>query len=282
MPKLSAVGNYPGQPLPPLTPQSFTLGDGWTVTTTDDVPEAPALRRQIVEGSQLYCVAGQLAEPAAHLAAYAGMSGALKTTRAATSYGNWVEAQAALHSPRLAMVHRDRLTAPDQLRFIEARLIQGLGTGPGTIVMLNTHTSAQVCANRLDRIQVLSGQAIAGLLVDLIWRELFGYCSNPWPVPASNTREQAVRIIQRAGRAVNTEEIVAELRRIGHPTVGRTLDYSVRRDLRIREPLRGTPRVVWQWRRRGPVFWAIDVPKTKALRGYDTAQSEARSSSAVA
>jgi hypothetical protein len=282
LPNLATVGNFPDNPLPALTPQAFTLEDGWKVSTTDQVPDAPALRRQVVEGSQLYCVTGHLAGPATQLAGYAGMSAALNTTRAATSYSNWVEAQAALLSPRMALVHRDRQTAPDLLRFIEAKLIQGLGTGPATIVMLNTHTSAQVCANRLTRSDVLSGQAVAGVLVELIWRELFDYRCNPWPVPASNTREQAVRIIQRAGRAVDTEEIVAELRRIGHPSVGQTLDYSVRRDLRIREPLRGTPRVVSEWRRRGPVFWAIDLPKTKALRGYDAAHPRSRRSAEVA
>jgi hypothetical protein len=174
----------------------------------------------------------------------------------------------------MAIVNRDRPTRPDLLRFVEARIIQALGSGPGLIAMLNTHSSAQTCAARLDRPQVLSGQDLGEEVSDLLWDRLLDYYVNDWPVPASNTREQSIRIVMRAGRAVDTDEIVQALRAIGHPSRGLTLERSVRRDLLEREPSRGRPRILsaWHLRRRRQIYWAPDaVTRSAAILGYERA-----------
>lgn len=250
------------------------LPDGWSVTFSPTVTSDLRERRQALAGSQLYCFAGPLADAPNDIAAYAGMSSTLRSLRAADSYQHWVEAQQALRDPRAAIVNRDRPTHPDLLRFVEARVIQSLGSGPGLIAMLNTHSSAQTCAARLNRKQVLAGQDLAEDLADLLWDRLLDWHVNEWPAPASNTREQSIRIIRRAGRALDTDEIVQALRAIGHPSRGLTLDRSVRRDLLEREPSRGRPRILstWHLRRRRQIYWTPDVvTRSNAIMGYERA-----------
>ena len=274
----------PHAPLPRLavghgitvTPGTISLGDGSHLEIATNIPEDAAARRLAVQNATLYCPTGRL-RGTPYLSAYVGLSAALHTDRAATSYTNWVIAQRKITDlTGMALLRRDRPYPHDQLKYVEARVMQNLSNSHGTIALTNRQTSAQIAANRLPRHLVLEGQELADEIAWHIWHRLFNQRTNPWPAPAANTREQAVRIVHRAAteqhRAVDVHDIVTALRAIGHATTARHFDFSVRRDLEQREPSRGRPRIYSTEHHHRRLFWAPTITRRDALDGYNQAK----------
>lgn len=230
-----------------------------------------------VRDATLYCPAGRLHNPTGYLAAYVGLSSALHNVRAARSYTNWVIAQRRLTAVAgLALLRRDKPYDPSQLLFMEASVMRTLSVELGMIALTNSHTTAQMAAARLTAAQVAEGQQVADAVAHHIWDRLFDRRRNPWPSPAANTREQAVRIVHRIGqqqrRAADVDDIVTQLRVIGHQSRANRLDYSVRRDLEQREPLPGRPRILSVEHRYRRLFYPATLPRHEALHHYDAAK----------
>jgi hypothetical protein len=143
--------------------------------------------------------------------------------------------------------------------------------------LLNTHTSAGLATADLTREHVKHAQAVAAAIAEHIHAHIFNGNHNGHPSPASNNRETAVRIVLRADRALDTYEVMRAMRAIGITNHGRTWQYSIRRDLCIREAeSRGTPRV-FSTTHRGQrrVYWnPATLSKNAAIRGYDLAHPE--------
>ena len=265
------------QPLPPVRETRLVLPDGAHIDIIGRVPADAAGLRMAVRHATLYCHAGRLEHPNGYLSAYVGLSSALHADRAATSFTNWVIAQRRITAVAgLALLRRDRPYDPDQLHYMEARVMQQLSSDLGMIALTNTHTSAQIAAARLTRDQVLEGQAVADATAQAIWEHLFHQRYNPWPAPAANTREMAVRVVQRIGttqrRAADVTDIVHGLHAIGHHSTAQRLDYSVRRDLEQREPSRGRPRILSVQHRYRRLFFSATLPRREALANYDRAK----------
>lgn len=255
-----------------VRPATILLTDGSTLTISASVPLSAAERRQAALGALLYCFAGRIDQPSGPLGAYLGQSHDLDGPRAATSLSRWVITQRRIIPAGMAILRRDDPYEDDYRRYVEARTIMRISAAG--IWLLNTHTSAGLASARLSRSQVRDGQDLAEHVADAILIHLFAGQTNPHPSPASNTREAAVRVVLHANRALDTYEIMRALRASGlRSTQGRTWDFSLRRDLNIREKeTRGTPRVVSCWHRNRRLFWdPIRLTKRQALRGYDRA-----------
>lgn len=266
----------PALTLPPVPTQLITVSDGSRLTITGDVPTDVSERRARVRGAQLYCIAGLLTDPhnplapARYTAAYLGKSSALY--RANTSFTSWVITQRRLQPVAIALLHREDAHEPDVLSALEARCIQLLSTGPGNVVMLNRHTSANLASARLSRTQITTVQDLAAEIADHLWRRMLASTTNPHPgAPASNARELAIRCILAADRAVDVPDIVALLTAAGHHSTGNTPEFSTRRDLLQRED-RGRPRIPTTWHRHRRLFWPPRLPKHTALARYDQAK----------
>jgi hypothetical protein len=264
-------------PLPPVEPARLALSDGADLEIVNEVPADAAGLRMAVRDATLYCPGGRLDHPAGYYSAYVGLSSALHNARAATSFTKWVTAQRRITAVAgLALLRREQPYALDQLRYMEARVMQRLASDLGMIALTNTHTSAQMAASRLTRPQVLEGQTVADEVAIAIWERLFDGRRNPWPAPAPNTREQAVRVVQRIAaleqRAADVRDIVRGLRTIGHHSNARQLDFSVRRDLEQREPSRGRPRIVSVEYRYRRLFHPVTLSRRTALQNYDAAK----------
>ena len=266
------------QPLSPVRDTRMVLPDGAQIEIIGHVPADAAGLRMAVRHATLYCHAGRLEHPDGYLSAYVGLSSALHADRAATSFTNWVIAQRRITAVAgLALLRRDRPYDPNELRFIEASVQRQLcSITRGMIALTNTQTSAQIAAARLTRAQVIEGQAVADATAHAIWEHLFHQRSNPWPAPAPNTREMAVRVVQRIGdtqrRAADVTDIVHGLHAIGHRSTAQRLDYSVRRDLEQREPSRGRPRIHSAQHRYRRLFFPPTLTRREALANYDRAK----------
>ena len=257
----------------PLIPnRQLHLPDGAVLTITRTVPASAADRRAAVRGSQLYLIAGWLDRPGGHLAGYLGKSSVLHGTRAARSYLRWVRDQARIHPFALALVHRETPYLPDALSFTESRCVQLL-SAPGNYAMLNTHSSANIAANRLQRPDIIASQTLADTLITHIERHVYLDQHNPPDVYlyASNMREAAARIVLTSPRALDTFEVVQRLNAAGHTSTAQRPDYCTRRDLNQRETSRGTPRIFSTTRRGRRLFWGPHLPKREALALYDQA-----------
>ena len=271
------MSNSLSTPLPPVQPARVPLPDAAELEIVATVPPDAAGLRMAVRDATLYCPAGRLDTPNGYYSAYVGLSSALHNARAATSYTNWVIAQRRITAVAgLALLRRERPYDHNQLKYMEARVMQLLATNLGMIALTNTHTSAQMAGARLTRTQVIEGQNIADQVALNIWERLFDRRHNPWPAPAPNTREQAVRIVHRIGalerRAADVHDIVRGLHAIGHRSNARQLDFSVRRDLEQREKSRGVPRVVSVEHRYRRLFHPVTLNRREALRNYDAAK----------
>jgi hypothetical protein len=254
-----------------VTPAVLTLADGATLTISNRVPLTAIGRREAAMSGTLYCFGGRVDRPGGYLGGYLGQSGALDGGRAATSLTRWVVTQRRILPAGMAILRRDEPYPDAYRRFVEARAIMGLSSR--MLWMLNTHTNANLASSRLTRAEVFDGQALAAEIADAIRTRLFGGLVNPHPSPAANARESAVRVVMWATRGVDTFEVMRAMRASGLSSKGISWDFSIRRDLALRErETRGTPRVVSCAHRNRRVFWnPLSLTKAQALRGYDLA-----------
>lgn len=271
---LSARHVHDARLFPAASDEVISLLGGADLRITGAVPDTAAERRAALAGSVLYIITGWLDRPGSYLAGYVGQTLNLTGARPTRSWTQWVRTTARIVPFGLALVVVPEPIDADLLTFIECRVIQQLSAYPRCISLLNRQTSAQVASGRLTRAQVLHGQALADQTVHHVWQRTFRGRRNPWPAPAPNCREACVRIVQRAGRAVDVFEVAEELLATGHTSTAQQLDFSLRRDLEQRERSRGMPRIVstWHARRRRRIWWNPEtLTKREAVARYDAA-----------
>ncbi|NMM23747.1 MAG: hypothetical protein HHJ11_09660 [Phycicoccus sp.] len=253
-----------------VTPTVVSLSDGAELTISADVPLTATGRREAALSGLLYCFAGRVDRPDGFVGGYLGQSGDLDGPRAAASLTRWVITQRRIIPAGMAILRRDQPYRDDYRVFVEARAIMAVSASP--VWLLNTHTAAGKASIRLSRAEVFDGEALATEIADTIRTHLFGGLVNPHLSPASNTREAAVRAVLWATRALDTFEVMRALRAGGLSSKGVSWDFSIRRDLALRElETRGTPRVFSCAHRNRRVFWSPTLTKAQALRGYDLA-----------
>ncbi len=254
-----------------VTPTVVSLVDRATLTISDAVPLTATGRREAALSGLLYFYGGRIDRPCGYLGGYLGQSGALNGPRAATSLTHWIITQRRILPAGMAILRRDEPYRDDYRRFVEARAIMALSSS--MLWMLNTHTSAGQASGRLSRAEVSVGQVLATEIADAIGTHIFGGLVNAHPSPAANAREAAVRAVLWATRALDTYEVMRALRAGGLSSKGVSWDFSIRRDLALRElETRGTPRVFSCAHRNRRVFWnPTTLTKAQALRGYDLA-----------
>lgn len=253
-----------------VTPSVVSLSDGAELTISDDVPLTATGRREAALSALLYFYGGRIDRPGGFVGGYLGQSGDLDGGRAATSLTHWIITQRRILPAGMAILRRDRPYPDAYRRFVEARAIMALSSA--MLWMLNTHTSAGQASSRLTRAQVFAGQALATEIADAIRSNLFGGLVNEHPSPAANGREAAVRAVLWATRALDTYEVMRALHLSGLRSKGVSWDFSIRRDLALRErETRGTPRVFSCAHRNRRLFWSPTLTKAQALRGYDLA-----------
>ena len=253
-----------------VTPTVVSLSDGAELTISDLVPLTATGRREAALSGLLYCFAGRVDRPDGFVGGYLGQSGDLDGPRAATSLTRWVVTQRRIIPAGMAILRRDQPYRDDYRVFVEARTIMGLSSAG--LWMLNTHTAAGQASSRLTRAEVSAGEALATEIADTITKHLFGGLVNAHPSPAANGRESAVRVVLWATRALDTFEVMRALHQSGLRSKGVSWDFSIRRDLALRElETRGTPRVFSCAHRNRRLFWSPTLTKAQALRGYDLA-----------
>ena len=254
-----------------VTPTIVTLTDGAELNISDLVPLTATGRRQAALSGLLYFYGGRIDRPDGFVGGYLGQSGDLDGPRAATSLTHWIITQRRILPAGMAILRRDQPYRDDYRRFMEARAIMTLSSS--MLWMLNTHTSAGQASSRLSRAEVSAGEVLATEIADAIGNFLFGGLVNPHPSPAANARESAVRVVLWAPRALDSYEVMRALHLNGLRSKGISWDFSIRRDLALRErETRGTPRVFSCAHRNRRLFWnPATLTKAQALRGYDLA-----------
>ena len=254
-----------------VTPTVVSLSDGAELTISDAVPLTTSGRREAALSGLLYFFGGRVDQPDGYLGGYLGQSGDLDGPRAATSLTHWIITQRRILPAGKAILRRDQPYRADYRVFVEARTIMELSSAG--LWMLNTHTAAGQASSRLTRAEVSAGEELATEIADTIRTHLFGGLVNPHPSPAANGRESAVRVVLWATRALDTFEVMRALRAGGLSSKGVSWDFSIRRDLALRElETRGTPRVFSCTHRNRRLFWnPTTLTKAQALRGYDLA-----------
>lgn len=266
-------------PLPHVTPRQIALNDGGVLQVVPQVPFQAALRRAAVDGSTLYAFVGPRIDlaPTAHgpyVGGYVGKSEAL-ADRAGTSWRYWVLAQRAFDPVAMVLLHRSQRYDPNELSVTEARVIARLASDMGSLALTNTHSSAETAAARLTPPRLTAAVQLGDTIAHLIWQHALGCWTNPWPAPAPNLREAAIRVVQRASnleqRGIDLTELCARLEANGYPSAGRTRWRSVRRDIADREQRTGAPRAHAVAHRGRIVFHANTLPTAQALAGYDAA-----------
>ena len=286
---MNNLGPVPHHPLPTVTPRQVTLGDGSILNFLSNVPFDAALRREAVHGSALYAFVGPRLDlaPAADgpfIGGYVGKSDAL-AGRAGISWGYWVHAQRAIAPVGMILLQRSEPYDPDQLSVTEARVIARLATDMGSLALTNTHSSAESAAARLHPRDLAAAVELGDTIAHRIWKHALGHRTNPWPAPAPNLREAAIRIVQRASklerRGIDLLELCTRLETNGYPSNGRTRWRSVRRDVADREQRTGAPRAHAVGHRDRVIFYATTLTETQALRGYDKAHPRPRSKGRV-
>lgn len=243
-------------------------------------PYHAADRRAVVAGSALYVFVGPRTDLPPRtdgqviVGGYVGKSDALNM-RAHDSWTHWVTAQRAFAPTAMALLHTRALFPPDELSVTEARVAQRLATDMGNLALTNTHTSAETAASRLTTTALHDAVALGDTIAGHIWRLALNFHTNPWPAPAPNLREAAIRILQRAARlehrALDLHELVIRLETNGYPSTGRTRWRSVRRDLAERERRTGAPRALAASHRGRVIFYATTLDWHQAVTGYDHA-----------
>jgi hypothetical protein len=254
-----------------VTPTVVSLFDGATLTISADVPLTPTGRQQAALSGLIYFYGGRIDRPSGYVGGYLGQSGDLDGGRPASSLTHWTVTQRRILPVGMALLSRDQPYRNDYRVFVEARAIMVLSAS--MLWMLNTHTNAGLTSKRLSRAEVFEGQVLATEIASAIRTHLFGGMANSHPSPAANGREAAVRAVLWAPRALDVFEVMRALRAGGLRSKGVSWDFSIRRDLALRElETRGTPRVFSCTHRNRRIFWnPITLTKTQALRGYDLA-----------
>lgn len=262
-------------PLPPVHATTIRLHDGSELQVLPTVPASAAERRQAVSNSTLYVIAGRLTS-AGWLTGYVGLSATLHHGRAAWSYRNWVIAQRKIAPVGMALLRRPRRPYPaDQLKLTESLVMRRLSTDLGMLALTNRQTTAQLAAARLTQRQAREAGELADAVATHVWQLILGGRHNPWPAPAPNAREQAVRIVLRAGalehRPLTAEEVTTRLLALGHHTQANNPVYSTLRDLGQREPLPENNRIQSATYRHRRLFFPIDMSLRQATAGFDRA-----------
>jgi hypothetical protein len=244
-----------GSPQTSPSPTVLTLFDGATLTLSPHELTAGADTPATSSPSgQLYFVGGRVDTPHGFLGGYLGQSSDVDGPRAARSIRRWTITQRRIHPTGIALLTRDQEYPGDHLRLIEARTIQDLSSSG--LWLLNTHTNAGLASARLSHRQVLDGQQLAAEIAQAIRTHLFNGQVNPYPSPASNTREAAVRVVLHAPRAVDTFDVMRSLRHAGVTTTGRSWDFTLRRDLTVREhETRGRRRILSTLHQGRRLYW---------------------------
>lgn len=269
----------------PTHPLAITLDGGASLRIHPRPPYAAAYRRAAVAGSALYVFVGPRTDlgpqPADHpiIGGYVGKSDALHV-RAHDSWNHWVTAQRAFAPTAMALLHSPTPLPPDSLSVTEARVAQRLATDMGSLALTNTHTSAETAAARLTPTALHDAVTLGDTIAHHIWRITLNFHTNPWPAPAPNLREAAIRVIQRAStlehRGLDLHELVDRLETNGYPSTGRTRWRSVRRDVAERERKAGAPRALATHHRGRVIFHATTITHGQALAGYDRAHPHPR------
>jgi hypothetical protein len=259
----------------PISSSVHLLSDGARLHISRQVPVTASGRHQAAVAGLLYFFGGHIDHPGGHLGGYLGQSGDLEGPRAANSMRRWITTQRRILPPcgMAQLRHPDpHRYSDDQRKHVEARVIMTLSADG--LWLLNTHTSAGIASNRLTRTEVALGEQLAAEIAHHIHNRIFNGATNPHPSPAANIREAAVRVVLNATRGLDVFDIIRELRRAGIQSQGRTWDYSLRRDLRIRErDTRGRPRVFSTWHDGRCIFWNPNtLTKRQALATYDAAR----------
>lgn len=276
-------GPEPGNhtPLRSVTPRHIQLGDGANLEFIANVPDDAAQRRAAVHGSALYGFVGprlDLDPPASggtYIGGYIGKSDAL-AARADTSWCHWIIAQRAIAPVAMVLLHPPaRIYDRDALSVTESRVIARLSTDMGQLCLTNTHTSAETAASRLGDADLTRAVRLGDTIAHHIWGHALAFHANPWPAPAPNMREAAIRVIQRAStqerRGIDLMELCARLEANGYPSAGRTRWRSVRRDVADREQRTRAPRAHATAHRNRVIFWSTPLTKVQALAAYDAA-----------
>jgi hypothetical protein len=210
------------------------------------------------------------------LGGYFGESGSLSGMRPAESFRHWHLTQQ--HLDAFAAVHvrsEPRFDHDDYRRLIEAHVIRALSYAD--LYMLNTHSSCPEAARRLGRADVMRALDVADGISTAVLEYVFHGLSNSHPAPASNNRELAVRILRHADRAMNTGEVVRAMRAAGAVMTGRTLGFTVRRDLIQRErESRGRPRAFVTWHEGRRLYYPPHLSRSIAVSRYVAAQRRGR------
>lgn len=224
--------------------------------------------RSVLDG-HLYLIAGWSVEHNMR-AGYFGQSAAIQPGRPLDSMTRWTRVERRIEPRRIALVRFQQPITSTLLRLIEARTLMALSAA--RLLLLNTHTSAGTAGSRIARDQRIAGIAYATALHDALVHHVLDGRTNGAPPPAANSREAAVHVVLSADRALDTWEVRDRLIATGWVSRGRTPDFTIRRDLCIRErETPGTPRVFSTTHRNRRVYWNPALGKTRALAGYDTA-----------
>lgn len=231
-----------------------TLSDGSLVRAYRRVPVTLAERHGAALQGALYFFGGHVDQVGGYLGGYLGQSRNTYGGRAAASFTRWVVQQQRI-AP-IGMVLITPITPYDDAfqRVVEARAIMTLSARG--LWLLNSQSAAPRAARMLSAAAIGKAEGVAVEIADIIHQQIFSGKTNPYPSPTCNTREAAIRAVLNSDRALDTTEVVDELRRTGVATEGVTWDFTVRRDLHLREKhAGGTPRVGTAQHNGRRIYW---------------------------
>lgn len=254
-------------PIEWFTTHALPHGSELSVAAVNGPLNAEQRWRTIISG-HLYLIAGW--HPQHNIrAGYFGQSSAIAPGRTFDSLTHWTIAQRAFIPRLIALLRFQDAPDPDTLRLIESRVIMRLSAAG--LYLTNTHTSAGKAGSRLIRPQRLLALHYANALTDALSAHVLTSTHAHRNIAlAPNSREAAVQAVLQSDRAIDTREVYAKLTQAGWTTNGRTPEFTLRRDLNIRErETPGTPRVFTTTHRHRRVYWNPAIPKALALQGYD-------------
>jgi hypothetical protein len=260
----------------PDAPVEVTLTDGSLARVYPRVPVTVDDRRSAALQAAIYFFGGHVDHVGGYLGGYLGQSQNLYGGRAAESLTRWVLDQRRIRPTGMVLIAPARPYRDGYQRVIEAAAIMTLSARG--LHLLNSQSAAPCAARTLSTRERTAAQAVAVQIADVIHEHVFHCATNAYPSPTGNTREAAVRVVLHAARALDTDEVVNELRRTGVASTGATWSFTVRRDLHLREKhAGGTPRVATAQHRGRRLYWnPILLTPAAALAGYDYEHPDVR------
>lgn len=203
------------------------------------------------------------------LGAYVGQSDAYSVTnvRYRDSYNHWVNRLGALQPSAVILISRRSSRAPlseDTRLFLESALIHFLGDD---YWVLNSRGAAPVAARRLSRPEIARNTAIARRAAELVRAKAFG--GDTGTPHGGSQREQLIRIVRDADRALSTADVLARARAAGITLSGHTPTQTIRRDLAQRTRQERLPaKVHTTWLDGERVYFNPAIRQSHAIARY--------------